>query len=77
MSNIFAGGTQNTSLPCSIAHSAVISEPLPFAASIINVPTLRPDKILFLLGKLGAFGGVAGKYSEMTTPFLAIIFFAL
>lgn len=51
LSYIFAGGTQKTSLFCSRASSAVISEPLFSPASTTTTPRLNPESIRFLFGK--------------------------
>ncbi|MPM83157.1 hypothetical protein SDC9_130220 [bioreactor metagenome] len=65
-------GTAKTSLPCSSANPAVISEPLPTAPSTTTVPKLNAEIILFLTGKCRPSAGDSGGYSVITAPFLII-----
>lgn len=59
----------NTSRPSLKANSAVINEPLFFAASTTNIPLDNPVIILFLAGKFPGFGNVFSGYSDITAPF--------
>ena len=61
-------GTANTSRPCARACRAVISEPLPAAASTTTTPRARPEMMRLRCGKCAARGGVPGGNSETSAP---------
>ena len=62
----------NTSLPCSTASRAVISEPDCRAASTTSVARDRPEISRLRWGKLAARGGVPSGYSLNSKPCCAI-----
>ena len=70
-SSIFPG-TAKTSLPCSRAKSAVISDPLVNVASITRTAHDNPLMMRLRAGKLNATGGVAIGNSDTTQPCSAI-----
>ena len=65
-------GTANTSRPCSMAFSAVISAPERSGASTTTAATLRPLRMRLRIGKRHPSGSVRGGYSDSSTPVAAI-----
>ena len=61
-------GTANTSLPCSSASSAVISEPDFMGASATTTPRLRPLMIRLRRGKKDGWPALPGGYSLTAAP---------
>jgi len=66
--SVILPGSANTSLPCSKACDAVISEPDFSLASITIVISDSPDIIRFLVGKFILRGFVPSGNSDITPP---------
>ena len=66
-------GTASTSLPCSAALTAVISDPLVSPASMTVTTSDNAEIILFLMGNLHGLGSVPGGYSDTMSPLSHIV----
>ena len=64
-------GTAKTSLPCSKAHLAVMSDPLDWVPSTTSTPRLSPAMSRLRTGKWAPLGGVPGGYSLTSAPWAA------
>jgi len=71
-SSVGVAGTANTSLPCSNALFAVISDPERRAASMTTSPIDRPEMMRLRWGKFDGCGFVCRGSSETMTPFWRI-----